>query len=159
MRSVEAVCPRPAKRGEGQGEGPVFTAGPLTRRAFGSSASPPFGGEAQIRIAVAVCVVALGWAARAAAQAPSPAPLTLKEAIEIARAHHPTVEAAGGEVTATLGRKEQALARLLPFVQGGITYQPTTPNLVVSPAESRVLFASSGRDTVIDAGGNPVVVT
>ena len=30
------------------GEGSVSAAGPLTRRAFGSSASPPFGGEAQI---------------------------------------------------------------------------------------------------------------
>jgi len=48
LRSVEAVCPRPAQRGEGKGEGSVFTAGPLTRRAFGSPASPPFGCEAKI---------------------------------------------------------------------------------------------------------------
>ena len=56
MRSLEAVWPRPAKRGEGKGEGPVVVAGPLSRRAFGSSASPPIGGEAQI------CVYGLrGW--------------------------------------------------------------------------------------------------
>jgi hypothetical protein len=52
MRFVEAVCPRPAKRGEGKGEGSVFSAGPLSRRAFGSSASPPVGGEAKIYIDV-----------------------------------------------------------------------------------------------------------
>jgi outer membrane protein TolC len=111
------------------------------------------------RIAVAICAA---WAARARAEPrplTAPRALTLKDAIQIARAHHPTVEAASGEATATSGRMEQALARLLPYVQGGVTYQPTTPNLVVSPAESRVLFASSGRDTVIDASGSPVVVT
>jgi outer membrane protein len=104
------------------------------------------------RIAVVTCVV---WAGRARAETP----LKLTDAIQIARANHPTVEAAGGEAMATYGRKEQALARLLPYVQGGVTYQPTTPNLIVSPAESRVLFASSGRDTVVDTSGNPVVVT
>jgi outer membrane protein TolC len=115
-----------------------------------------------VRIAVATCVA---WSARVGAEAPppqplpAPPPLTLKEAIALARAHHPNVEAARGDATATHGRQEQALARLLPFVQGGVTYQPTTPNLVVSPAESRTLFASSGRDTVIDTSGNPVVVT
>jgi hypothetical protein len=47
MRSVEAVCPRPAKRGEGKGEGSGVIVGPLSCRAFGSSASPPIGGEAK----------------------------------------------------------------------------------------------------------------
>jgi len=41
-----ALAPR--QRGEGKGEGPVFIGGPLSRRAFGSAASPPFGGEAKI---------------------------------------------------------------------------------------------------------------
>ena len=91
----------------------------------------------------------------AVARADAPTPLTLKDAIQIARAHHPTIEAAGGEATATYGRKEQALARLLPFVQAGVTYQPTTPNLVVTPAQSRAIFASAGTDTVIDAYRQP----
>jgi len=105
-------------------------------------------------IAVAACVA---WAGQAAAETPEP--LTLRQAIQIARAHHPTVEAASGDAAATYGRKEQALARLLPFVQGGVTYQPTTPNLIVTPAEARTVLATAGRDTVIDASGNPVVVT
>ncbi|HEY7370919.1 MAG TPA: hypothetical protein VIF57_01990, partial [Polyangia bacterium] len=110
--------------------------------------------RAAARIAFAICVA---WAGTAAAQTPTP--LTLKEAIQIARAHHPNVEAASGAATATYGRKQQAFARLLPFVQGGVTYQPTTPNLIVSPAEARVVLGTAGRDTVIDASGNPVVVT
>jgi outer membrane protein TolC len=105
-------------------------------------------------IAAAICL-----ASAVPAQADGPTPLTLKEAIQIARAHHPTVEAASGQATATHGRKEQALARLLPFVQAGVTYQPTTPNLVVTPSQSRAIFASAGTDTVIDAAGNPVVVS
>jgi outer membrane protein len=105
-------------------------------------------------LAVAICVA---WAGPARADAPTP--LTLKDAIQIARAHHPTIEAAGGEATATYGRKEQALARLLPFVQAGVTYQPTTPNLVVTPAQSRAIFASAGTATVYDTSGVPVVVS
>ena len=61
LRSAEAVCPRPAKRGEGKGEGSVFTAGPLTRRAFGSSASPPSGARRR------------SAAAQAAPEGPAPA--------------------------------------------------------------------------------------
>jgi len=106
------------------------------------------------RIAVAIC---LAWAQPA--RADRPAPLTLKEAIEIARANHPNVAAASGAATASHGRKEQALGRLLPFVQAGVTYQPTTPNFVVTPAQSRALFASAGTVTVTDAAGNPVVVS
>jgi outer membrane protein TolC len=105
-------------------------------------------------LAAAICA-----AAAVPARGDGPAPLTLKEAIQIARAHHPTVEAASGQATATYGRKEQALARLLPFVQAGVTYQPTTPNLVVTPSQSRAIFASAGTDTVIDASGTPVVVS
>jgi len=107
-------------------------------------------------IAAAICVA---WAGRANAEPPASQRLTLKDAIAIARANHPNVEAASGQVTASYGRKQQALARLLPFVQAGVTYQPTTPNLVVTPAESRALFASAGTVTVNDAAGNPVVVS
>jgi outer membrane protein len=108
-------------------------------------------------IAVAIGVA---WAGQSGAEPPtSPQKLTLKDAIEIARANHPTVEAASGQVTASYGRKQQALARLLPFVQAGVTYQPTTPNLVVTPAQSRAIFASAGTVTVNDAAGNPVVVS
>jgi outer membrane protein TolC len=105
-------------------------------------------------IAAALCLTSA-----VPARADGPTPLTLKEAIQIARAHHPTVEVANGQATASYGRKEQALARLLPFVQAGVTYQPTTPNLVVTPSQSRAIFASAGTDTVIDASGNPVVVS
>ena len=132
---------------------PRRTAAPRSRGAT-KDAPPDTDDAVGHGIAVAICVA---WAGPARADAPTP--LTLKEAIQIARAHHPTIEAAGGEATATYGRKEQALARLLPFVQAGVTYQPTTPNLVVTPAQSRAIFASAGTATVIDAYGSPVVVS
>jgi outer membrane protein TolC len=113
-----------------------------------------------MRIGAGIAIaVAVAWAGAARADEPTLSPLTLKEAIQIARAHHPTVEAAAGAATATEGRKEQALGRLLPFVEAGVTFQPTTPNFVVTPAQSRAIFASAGTVTVTDAAGNPVVVS
>ena len=102
-----------------------------------------------------MCVSSLGRPAVAQAETP----LTLKEAIRLAQSHHPTVEAQQGQATAAHGRKEQALSRLLPFVDGSVAYQPTTPNLVVTPAESRTLFATAGHDQVVDTSGAVVDVT
>ncbi|HEY2729433.1 MAG TPA: TolC family protein [Polyangia bacterium] len=90
---------------------------------------------------------------------PLAAPLTLQDAIRLARDHHPAIEAQRGQRLAALGREQQALARLLPFVEGTFAYQPTTPNLVPTPPEARALLRSTGQDTVVDAGGMPTVVT
>jgi outer membrane protein TolC len=104
--------------------------------------------------------VAAAWVCRIATALAEPVPsLTLDDAIRIARSHHPTIEAQRGAAEAAHGRQEQALARLLPFVQGNVAYAPTTPNLAATPAEVRTLLASAGRDTVIDAAGLPTVVT
>jgi outer membrane protein TolC len=103
-------------------------------------------------------VIGAGASARAA-EADAIVPLTLKEAIRIARAHHPTVESARGQATAAPGRQQQALAQLLPFLDGEAGYHPTTPNLVVTPGEARTVIANAGTVAVPDAAGNPVVVT
>jgi outer membrane protein len=94
-----------------------------------------------------------------AGQAGAQTPLTLPEAIRMARGRHPAIETQRGQALAAGGRREQALAPLLPFVSGSFAYQPQTPNLVETPALARELVLSSGRDTVIDAAGKPVVVT
>jgi hypothetical protein len=49
--AVATVCPRPAKRGEGQGEGPAsLWRPPLTRRPSSGDLSPPSRGEVQIAL-------------------------------------------------------------------------------------------------------------
>jgi outer membrane protein len=101
-------------------------------------------------------VIGLAWPGGRARADP---PLTLDEAIRTARAHHPAVEAQRAQTIVTGGRREEALAALLPFLSGGFAYQPTTPNLVVTPSLSRGILAASGRDTVVDTAGAPVVVT
>jgi outer membrane protein TolC len=112
-----------------------------------------------MRVALALSVAVWMGVVSAAAIAETPRPLTLKEAIRIAQRHHPTVEGQRGQATAAHGRQEQALARLLPFVEGGASYAPTTPNFVVTPAQARTVLASAGKDTVVDTAGAPVVVT
>jgi outer membrane protein len=101
-----------------------------------------------------IVIVSLG-----ALATPHAAPLTLQDAIRLAREHHPTVEAQRGQVVAASGREQQALARLLPFIEGNFAYQPTTPNLVPTPPEARALLSSTGQDTVVDAAGTPTIVT
>jgi outer membrane protein TolC len=108
-----------------------------------------------LRIGLLAALLAPLGAGRALAQAP----LTLDDALRIAHAHQPSIEAQRGQVTAAGGRREQALAALLPFVNGSFAYQPQTPNLVVTPSLQRGLLASTGRDTVVDAAGMPVIVT
>ena len=114
-----------------------------------------------MRNAIALTAIAMvasaGWSGVAAA-AESETPLTLREAIRIAQSHHPAVEAQRGQATSAHGRQEQALSRLLPFLQGSAAYQPTTPNFVVNPAQARAVLSQAGRDTVVDAGGAPVTV-
>jgi outer membrane protein TolC len=109
-----------------------------------------------VRAALAVAVIAAAWAPAALAQGEPP--LTLKEALRLARTHHPTIEAQRGQATSAHGRQEQALSRLLPFLQASAAYQPTTPNFVVNPAQARAVLSQSGRDTVIDTAGAPVSV-
>jgi outer membrane protein len=105
-------------------------------------------------------VVVAATACRVATAFAEPAPtLSLDDAIRMARSHHPTIEAQRGQAEAAHGRQAQALARLLPFVQGNIAYAPTTPNLAATPAEVRTLLVSSGHDTVVDTAGMPTVVT
>jgi outer membrane protein len=87
------------------------------------------------------------------------APLTLADAIRIARSHHPTVEAQRGQALAARGRREQALAALLPFLTGSFGYQPQTANLIPTPALQRDLFTSTGTDNVVDTSGMTTVVT
>jgi outer membrane protein TolC len=87
------------------------------------------------------------------------APLTLKEAIRIARANQPALEAQRGQATAAHGREEQALARLLPFAQANVAYQPTTPNLVITPSQARTVFFQANSTTVVDTSGAAVGVT
>ena len=89
----------------------------------------------------------------------SAAPLTLEDAIRLARNHHPAIEVQRGQAVAARGREQQALARLLPFIDGSFAYQPTTPNLVATPPEARALLSSTGQDTVVDAAGTPTTVT
>jgi outer membrane protein len=84
--------------------------------------------------------------------------LALADAVRLARLHHPTVEAQRGQLLATRGRGEQAWAPLLPYLTGGIAYQPQTPNLPNTPALQRELLTSNGTDTVIDTAGTPTVV-
>lgn len=112
-------------------------------------------GARLLRRMAVMAVVLGGLGARARAETD----LTVDEAIRIARTHHPSIEAQQGQAGAAVGRREQALARLLPFVTGSFSFQPTTPNLAITPAEARTLFAASGTDIVVDAGGLPVPVT
>jgi multidrug efflux system outer membrane protein len=94
-----------------------------------------------------------------AAAARGETPLSLDDAVQLARDRHPTVEAQRGQIVAADGRRQQALAGLLPFLTGSVAYQPTTPNLVATPALARQLLSSAGSDTVVDTMGMPVVVS
>lgn len=85
--------------------------------------------------------------------------LTLSDAVKLARAHHPTVEAQRGQVIAAHGRSEQALARLLPSLTGSFGYLPQTANLVATPQLTRELITASGQDHVIDTRGLDTLVT
>jgi outer membrane protein TolC len=84
--------------------------------------------------------------------------LTLGEALRIARAHQPAIEAQRAQVDAAFGRRQQALAALLPFVTGSFAYAPTTPNLVLTPGLARQFLTTSGHVTVLDTSGAPVDV-
>jgi outer membrane protein TolC len=101
-------------------------------------------------------------AAPASAAAAGPAPpaeaLTLERALAIARAHHPAIEAQRGTAAAAVGRREQALAPLLPYLTGGVAYEPTTPNLVATPSLARGLLGTNGSATINDVNGVPVTV-
>src|SRR5262249_37322073 len=107
------------------------------------------------------CVVAVVCAGvvRVAAAADPETPLTLKEAIRIAQTHHPAVEEQQGQAVAAHGRSEQALSRLLPFLQANAAYQPTTPNLAITPAQARTFFFQATSTTVVDTTGAVVGVT
>jgi len=103
-------------------------------------------------------LAAIAAARAAGAESPPPLTLTLGEAIRIARARHPSVEAQRGQAMAAGGRHEQALAALLPSLNASLAFVPQTPNLVVTPALQRELLSTAGRDVVIDASGAPVSV-
>ena len=85
--------------------------------------------------------------------------LTVDDAIRIARGHHPSIEAQRGQADAADGRRQQALAHLLPYVTGNVAFQPTTANLAATPAQVRALLGTAGSDTVLDASGMPVSVS
>jgi outer membrane protein TolC len=104
-------------------------------------------------------IAAMGAGGSRSAGADAETPLSLKEAIRIARSHQPAVEAQRGQATAAHGRKEQALARLLPFAQGNVAYEPTTPNLVITPPQARTVFFQANNGTVVDASGATIGVT
>jgi len=95
----------------------------------------------------------------AATRARAEPDLTIDDAIRIARSHHPTIEAQRGQAEAADGRRDQAMARLLPFLTGNLAYQPTTANFAVTPAQARVLFGVAGSTTVLDTSGMPVAVS
>jgi outer membrane protein len=101
-----------------------------------------------MRRAALACALALACTA-----ARAETPLTLAEAIRIARASHPAVATQRALAEAARGRRESALAPLLPYATGGFTYAPQTPNFVVSPASARLVSASIGTDTVVDTAG------
>jgi outer membrane protein len=111
------------------------------------------------RAASLLLAAACAAAGRSAAAAGPETPLTLGEAIRIAESRHPTVEAQRGQATAAHGREEQALARLLPFAQGSAAYEPTTPNLVITPAQARTVFFQANNATVVDTSGATIGVT
>jgi outer membrane protein TolC len=108
---------------------------------------------AQASVGGAVVLLAIAGVARAEPT------LTLDDAIRMARAHHPAVDSERAQAAAAEGRRQQALARLLPFLTGGVAYQPTTPNLVATPAQTRALLSSTGSDTVVDSAGMPTTIT
>jgi outer membrane protein TolC len=110
------------------------------------------------RAAAILIVFAFASSARRAG-AEGETPLTLKEAIRIAEGRHPTIEAQRGQATAAHGREEQALSRLLPFAQGSAAYEPTTPNLVITPAQARTVFFQANNATVVDTSGATIGVT
>jgi outer membrane protein len=85
--------------------------------------------------------------------------LTVEDALRIARSHHPSLEAQRGQADAADGRRDQALAHLLPYLTGNLAFQPTTANLAATPAQVRALIGVAGSDTVLDATGNPVSVS
>src|SRR5215471_8080907 len=86
--------------------------------------------------ALAVTGLFAGTAARADPD------LTVDDAIRIARGHHPSIEAQRGQADAADGRRDQALARLLPYLTGNLAYQPTTANLALPPAQARALIGN-----------------
>jgi outer membrane protein TolC len=110
------------------------------------------------RAVLFLVAAACAGVARAAAAEPETA-LTLSEAIRIAEGHHPAVEAQRGQATAAHGRQEQALSRLLPFAQGSAAYEPTTPNLVITPSQARTFFFQANDATVVDTSGANIGVT
>jgi outer membrane protein len=85
--------------------------------------------------------------------------LTLDDAIKMARRRHPTVQAQRGQVLSARARGEQALAGLLPYVNGSFGYLPQTANLVITPSIARELVGNTGNATVVDTAGMQVVVS
>jgi len=110
-----------------------------------------------VKSRVAAGALALFAVSPALADADRP-DLTIDDAIRIERTHHPSVEAQRGQADAADGRREQAMAHLLPYLNGSLAFQPTTANLAATPAQVRALLANSGSDTVVDAAGMPVAV-
>ncbi|HEY7956524.1 MAG TPA: TolC family protein [Polyangia bacterium] len=87
----------------------------------------------------------------------APQVLTLEDAIRIARAHHPSVEATRAQLEAARARLSQARAQFLPGVTGSFSYQPQTANFALSPGFKRLLDTpSSGLASVLSTSGAPI---
>lgn len=104
-------------------------------------------------------VAAASWARGARAQDEANV-LTIENAVEMARGHHPQVAHQRAEVAQARALKEQAAAGYLPSLTGEFTFAPQTPNYSAAPGFQRVLDArtAAGVDSVVDTAGNRVLV-
>ena len=93
-----------------------------------------------------------------AALADTPPVLTLDDAIRIAVARHPNLEAARAQLQAARARVEEARAGFFPSATGSLTYNPQTANFAPTPGFQRALQRPStvGTDTVADTAGNTI---
>src|SRR6185503_12438079 len=106
-----------------------------------------------MRALLSVVIVALAGSPAGAA----PQTLTLDDAIRIARAHHPSVEATRAQLEAARARLSQARSQFLPGITGSFSYQPQTANFALSPGFKRLLDRpSSGIASVLSTSGVPI---
>jgi outer membrane protein len=80
--------------------------------------------------------------------------LTLEDALRMARARHPSLEAARAQIEAARARQFQARAGFAPSLTGSFSWQPQTANFVLTPGFARVFSGPPTTSaTVADVGG------
>jgi outer membrane protein len=76
--------------------------------------------------------------------------LTLEDAIQIARSHHPAVMQQRAQLELLRARSEQARSAFLPALTGSFAYQPQTANFAPTPGFIRSFQHQNGVETLAD---------